>query len=168
MSKKNFIIQMFKYNKWANSRYRGVLRNVPIDNLQIATEYGQLLDRIVHIFASYEMWYKRLQDQSPNAVIKSSYFSNWVELESKWIEMDDLLIDYVKTISEELLTETVRYVSLDGKEFTRKREDILFHLVQHPSYHRGQLSSYFKHSELPNFPATDVVIYLTAHDRDDN
>ncbi|MCE7736775.1 MAG: hypothetical protein GPJ54_17970 [Candidatus Heimdallarchaeota archaeon] len=166
MGKKEFLVQMFKYNKWANSRYRKVLRDIPIDDLRIDTEYGLLLERIIHIFASYEMWHKRLHNQSPSGVIKESDFSIWTELENKWVEMDDLLIQYLSTVSQELLDETVSYTSLDGREFTRKREDILFHLIQHPTYHRGQLSSFFKHSELPNFPATDVVVYLTASDRD--
>lgn len=166
MDKKEFLIQMFIYNKWANSRYRTVLRGISMVDLRIKTEYGLLLERIIHIFASYEMWYKRLHNQSPTEVIKSTDFSNWTELENKWIEMDDLLIEYLSVVSQDLLGETVSYTSLDGREFTRKREDILFHLIQHPTYHRGQLSSYFKHSELPNFPATDVVVFLTAPDRD--
>ena len=166
MGKKEFLIQMFKYNKWANSKYRKVLQDISMEDLSINTEYGLLLDRIVHIFASYEMWHKRLHNQSPTGVIKSSDFSNWYELANKWVEMDDLLIDYLSTVSQELFDVTVSYTSLDGREFTRKREDILFHLIQHPTYHRGQLSSYFKHSKLPNFPATDVVVYLTASDRD--
>ena len=166
MGKKEFLIQMFKYNKWANSRYRTVLRSISMADLRIETEYGLLLERIIHIFASYEMWHKRLHNQSPAEVIKSTDFSNWTELENKWIEMDDLLIEYLSVVSQDLLGETVSYTSLDGREFTRKREDILFHLIQHPTYHRGQLSSYFKHSELPNFPATDVVVFLTAPDRD--
>lgn len=163
MGQKEFLIQMFKYNKWANSRYRTVLRDIEMDDLRINTEYGLLLDRIIHIFASYEMWHQRLHNQSPTGVIKSTDFANWTELENKWLEMDDLLIDYVSTVSQNLLDETVSYTSLDGREFTRKREDILFHLIQHPTYHRGQLSSFFKHSELSNFPATDVVVYLTQN-----
>lgn len=166
MGKKEFLIQMFKYNKWANSRYRTVLRGISMADLRIETEYGLLLDRIIHIFASYEMWHKRLHNQSPSGVIKGSDFSNWNDLENKWVEMDDLLIEYVSAVQQDLLDATVNYTSLDGREFTRKREDILFHLIQHPTYHRGQLSSYFKHSDLPNFPATDVVVYLTASDRD--
>lgn len=166
MSGNEFLVQMFKYNKWANSRYRKVLRTIPMEDLKVNTEYGLLLDRIVHIFASYEMWHKRLHNESPNEVIKSSDFANWHELESKWVQMDDLLINYVSTVSKNVIDETVSYTSLDGRNFTRKREDILFHLVQHPTYHRGQLSSFFKHSDLPNFPATDVVVFLTASDRD--
>ena len=166
MSNKKFLTKMFNYNKWANKQYREVLRNIHIDDLKLETKYGVLLDRIIHIFASYQMWHKRLQNESPTEVIKASEFNDWNELESTWIKMDDLLLDYVKSSTDDLLDQEVNYTSLDGRKFTRIRTDILFHLIQHPTYHRGQLSSIFKHSELPNLPATDVVLFLTAPDRD--
>lgn len=168
MSNKDFLTKMFKYNKWANTQYRNVLREVKIDDLKRDTKYGVLLDRIVHIFASYQMWYKRLHDESSQEVIHSSDFTNWRELEHKWLDMDNLLLEYVKSSNDNLLDQEVSYKSLDGRNFTRNRSDILFHLIQHPTYHRGQLSSIFKHSELPDLPATDVVVFLTSPDRDLN
>ena len=166
MSNQEFLSKMFNYNKWANTQYRKVLKIIDIEDLKRETKYGILLDRIVHIFASYQMWHKRLQNESPKEVIKTSDFNDWNELENKWIEMDNLLLDYVKSSGDDLLDQEVSYTSLDGRKFTRNRTDILFHLIQHPTYHRGQLSSIFKHSELPDLPATDVVVFLTAPDRD--
>ncbi len=168
MSRKNFLTKMFKYNKWANTQYREILREINIENLKRETKYGILLDRIVHIFSSYQMWHKRLKNESPQDVIQASDFTNWLELENKWLDMDNLLLEYVKSSDINLLDQEVNYTSLDGREFTRNRSDILFHLIQHPTYHRGQLSSIFKHSELPDLPATDVVVFLTAPDRDGN
>ncbi|MHA2099445.1 MAG: DinB family protein [Candidatus Kariarchaeaceae archaeon] len=168
MGQKEFLIQMFQYNRWANSRYRENLKEIKLDNLNLETKYGNLLDRIVHIFASYEMWHKRMLNESPTEVINASDFNKWSDLEKKWVELDNLLLKYVSQSLEEDLTQTVTYTSLDGRNFTRRRIDILFHLIQHPTYHRGQLSSYFKHSSLPDFPPTDVVVFLTAPDRGEN
>lgn len=154
------LINLFEWNAWANRRYQEVFSSMDYNSLNLVTPYGNLLDRIVHIFSSFEMWYKRLNGQSPNNVVTSSDFSTWGELQIRWVEFDNLLLEYVRSISEDELERIVTYTSLDGSVYTRKIRHILLHLTAHPNYHRGQISAIFKMNNLPKLPATDMVIYF--------
>ncbi|MCY3410499.1 MAG: DinB family protein [Candidatus Heimdallarchaeota archaeon] len=156
----NTLSTMFAWNAWANRRYRQVFSEMQFEELNRETPYGNLLDRIVHIFASFEMWYQRLQGESPTDTIKAADFNNWSELERKWIELDHLMLGYVDFLSDEELEQEVQYTSLDGKKYSRKQKHILLHLTAHPNYHRGQLSTYFKMEGLPALPSTDMVLYF--------
>lgn len=160
MSGSSTIAEMFKWNLWANERYRDILRKMDLDELKIDTPYGVLLDRIVHIFASFNMWFQRMNGGSPKSVIKASDFSNWSEIEKKWIEYDKLLLDFVSGLTDEALDKEVEYVSLDGTMYKRKIHHILLHLTAHPNYHRGQISAIFKMKNLPSLPSTDMVVYF--------
>jgi uncharacterized damage-inducible protein DinB len=160
MSGTSTIIELFKWNLWANERYRGTLRDMSLDELKIETPYGVLLDRIVHIFASFNMWFQRMNGGSPQSVIKANDFSTWSELESKWIEYDNLLLDYVSGLKDEELNNEVEYTSLDGTVYKRKINHILMHLTAHPNYHRGQISAIFKMKDLSSLPSTDMVLYF--------
>ncbi len=151
---------LFEWNAWANERYRNVFREIGIDNLRIDTPYGNMLDRIVHIFASFEMWHKRMQGLSPSTVIKADQFTTWDDLESTWIKFDKLLIDYVSELNIEDMQRYVEYTSLDGKQYRRKIQHILLHLTAHPNYHRGQISSMFKMMKIADLPATDMVVFF--------
>ncbi|MHA2252632.1 MAG: DinB family protein [Candidatus Kariarchaeaceae archaeon] len=155
----NEFIELFRYNAWANHKFRETLRTISFNDLEIETPYGLLLDRIVHIFASFEMWYKRMNGESPQSVLTGSDFVNWEELEKKWIEFDNLLLNFVQSLDIEDLDKSVTYWSLDKTQYTRKIKHILFHLTQHPTYHRGQVSAIFKERNMVRLPSTDVVIF---------
>lgn len=160
MAERDLLLQLFMYNAWANEHYRQVLASVPLEKLKIQTEYGLLLDRIIHIFASYEMWFARIHGKSPQSQMNSSNFTSWGEIESKWKESDQLFIDYLKSVENSKLLEKASYTSLDGKNYTRVVRDILLHLIQHPTYHRGQISAILKERGIAKMPGTDMVVFV--------
>ena len=153
------LVEMFEWNYWANEKYREHLKTIDFDKMKIDTPYGVLLDRIVHIFASFRMWHQRMEGESPSTVLQGKDFDDWNKLLATWREYDQLLIDYVKTISAEKISERITYTSLDKSVYTRTRRHILLHLTAHPNYHRGHISSIFKLQGYPPFPSTDMVVY---------
>lgn len=155
----NILIDLYKWNSWANEKYRKVLSTIEFNSLNIETSYGNLLDRIVHIFGSYKMWRERLDGKSPSKVIKASEFKNWEDLSETWREYENIMLEYVENLDESSLDDEIEYVSLDGKVYHRKKRQVLLHLTAHPNYHRGQLSAIFKERNLSNFPSTDMVLY---------
>ena len=93
-------------------------------------------------------------------VIMAADFSTWSELEKKWIEYDNLLLDFVSELNAADFNKEVEYTSLDGTKYKRKISHILMHLTAHPNYHRGQISAIFKMKNLPSLPSTDMVVYF--------
>ena len=91
---------------------------------------------------------------------KANDFSTWSELENKWIEYDNMLLNYVSGLTDEELNNVVEYTSLDGTVYKRQIRHILMHLTAHPNYHRGQISAIFKMKGLPSLPSTDMVVYF--------
>jgi len=151
--------EMMAWNAWANQRYRQHLATMDFEELKIDTPYGRLLDRIVHIFASFKMWLQRIDGQSPSTVLTGDDFTSWEELATTWEEYEHLLLDYVDKVTPEQLEKRVSYVSFDGMTYTRTVRHILLHLTAHPNYHRGQISAIFKLKSLPPLPSTDMVVY---------
>jgi len=61
------------------------------------------------------------------------------ELSRRLSESNDWLQTYAKSLSSEKLVEKIRFRFLDGKGGTMTREEVLFHLVNHGTYHRGAI-----------------------------
>lgn len=156
----NEITTLLEWNAWANEKYRQVLKDIPIDKMKIGTPYGRLLDRIVHIFASFKMWQQRMEGQSPQSVIKADDFDGWDDLFITWKEYEHSLINFSKGLSPDILQSEVSYTSLDGNTYTRQIRHIMLHLTAHQNYHRGQISAIFKERKLSPLPSTDMVIYF--------
>ncbi|MHA2502561.1 MAG: DinB family protein [Candidatus Kariarchaeaceae archaeon] len=159
------LIDLFEWNAWANAKHRDVLSEIDFEILQQDTPYGRLIDRIVHIFASFKMWHQRMEGESPDSVLTGDDFSSWKDLSHTWEAYDQLLIKYVQNLSPAQLDEEITYQSLNSKWYRRKRRHILIHLTAHPNYHRGQITALLKERAIAQFPSVDPVFYhLTTDD----
>lgn len=73
--------------------------------------------------------------------------------------LDRLWADYLARAEAERLDEVVTYYSTEGKPFTSTRGDILTHVYNHSSYHRGQIAMLVK--QAGGTPAsTDFIVYI--------
>lgn len=68
-------------------------------------------------------------------------------------------IDWNEAQSPASLAEIVRFKFIGGEPSAMTRGDILLHVVNHGSYHRGWVAEMFFAVPAPN-PATDLPVYL--------
>ena len=106
---KSTLQELFEWNAWANQQHRSVLSKIPFEELKMETKYGSLLDRVVHIFASFKMWMERIEGKSLSSVLTGDDFSSWKELATMWEEYDQLLISFVDGLEREELNQFVEY-----------------------------------------------------------
>ncbi len=69
-------------------------------------------------------------------------------------------IDWSDRQSAQSLDETVRFRFIDGKRGAMTRADILMHVVNHATYHRGWIAEMFFQVPARN-PTTDLPVYLS-------
>jgi uncharacterized damage-inducible protein DinB len=68
---------------------------------------------------------------------------------------DSITADIIKGGSLDTLVE---YTNTKGEKFANTRQDILLHVVNHSTYHRGQIASALKHAGIDP-PTTDYIFY---------
>ena len=74
-------------------------------------------------------------------------------------EIDRWYIQWTQSVPEDALDETVKFKFVGGGEGAMTRREILQHLVNHTSYHRGFVAQMMY--EIPvRPPVTDITVYL--------
>jgi uncharacterized damage-inducible protein DinB len=74
-------------------------------------------------------------------------------------EIDAWYISWSDALTEAALSETVRFTFVGGGQGAMTRGEILLHIVNHTSYHRGFVAQMFY--EVPaRPPTTDLPVYL--------
>ncbi|MFW9928253.1 MAG: DinB family protein [Candidatus Thorarchaeota archaeon] len=135
------MVEIIAFNAWANERFRQTLRDIPLEKLQIETPYGSLLERIVHVFASIDMWMDRMEGKSPIKVKSAKDFKEWKEIQNSWEKADQRLLNYVKSLKNDTdFDKKINYISLKNDHFESIISNILIHLSHHQMYHRGQIA----------------------------
>ncbi|WP_199120108.1 DinB family protein [Pedobacter sp. ASV28] len=105
-----------------------------------------------HILSAQHIWAKRILNEKPNYAV-------WEQLKPKiFIEVYQTnmqLLDHI--IDTKTFTEEVSYGNSAGETFHNTVEEILLHVCNHGTYHRGQLAKMLKQAGY-EVPYTDYII----------
>ncbi len=148
----------FQYNRWANGRTLEAVRQLTNEeaNRYLYTSHHGVLGTLDHIYRADRIWMNRLQG-GPALTLKD--FENQKTLDSLekiWLPILDQWRDWVATAD---LDSTLNYHNLAGKAASIKLWQMVLHLVNHSSYHRGQVTTMLR--QLGHIPVqTDISVYV--------
>jgi len=123
----------FEYDRWANDRYGKALSAMTPSPEKAVKILG-------HILFAKDVWLARLLGEDLSRFSSPFPEQNLPDCLKKLELVQDKWGRYLAGSTEASLAETVLYTNLQGKKFRNKVQNILVHVVNHSSYHRGQLA----------------------------
>lgn len=139
------ILDKLDYNQWANQ----LIMNI-IDD-QNGGE--QVIQTMSHNFNAAHLWNSR--------ILKTvSSFKIWQSHEPKdWHKISEtLFFDMLKALNSHNISDIITYQNLAGENHQSTLSDILLHVVNHGSYHRGQIILMLQEKGLKTV-STDFIKY---------
>lgn len=125
------LVRMFNYDYWANSRLLDVLINREVTD-------NKILHWTNHIINVEEMWLSRIQEEPTTISLKIQ--RPLTTLLQKTQQLHDAYHQIAELRTEEQLRETtVAYRNSRGMAFTVSLSDLLSHVINHSTHHRGQI-----------------------------
>ena len=110
------------------------------------------VDLLNHILNAHQIWNARINNQVSFEVWQKHNFSDLVEIN------DSNFKNTLQIIDSRNLEELISYSNSKGEIFSNTIDDVLFHVINHSTYHRAQIITDLKISQLE--PAnTDYIFY---------
>ena len=145
---KDYFLNLFSYNSWANSR--------AIESLQ-EIESEKILGIMSHILDAQLTWLVRIKD-SENASRNFWNLYSVDEMKSLSEISNKNWEDFIGSISEDDLKNKISYTNSKGENYSNTIAEILTHVINHSSYPRGQIASLIRMAG--GEPAlTDFIVY---------
>jgi uncharacterized damage-inducible protein DinB len=133
--------QLAAYNHWANMRLYGAALELPDDAYRLPTGvfFGSLHGTLNHLLLTDRIWLKRLtgQGEHPDR-LNAILYDNRQDLVRARMAEDARLSDVVAGYTDADLANAVAYRTTSGKPYSQPLQDILLHLFNHQTHHRGQ------------------------------
>ena len=160
---RNDIQLLYEYNRWANAM---VLKSVSVlTNDQFTRDlvgsYRSVRDALVHIMSAEWIWLMRWKGTSPQAMLDPAEFLRLDLVAAKWSQIEKEQAAFVKGVTDESLKEVITYVNTRGETWRYPLTHMMQHLVNHSSYHRGQVSLMLRQLGAEPTP-TDLLVFFDA------
>lgn len=144
---KSFYRELFEYSYHFNQK----LADVFTDNADKTSEKSVKLFN--HILNAHQIWNNRINP-------KQTTFGVWeLHVVQDLKSIDKTNYEQTLQILDKFdLSETINYTNSKGQTFSNSIHDILFHVINHSTYHRGQIATEFRQNGLDPL-VTDYIFY---------
>ncbi len=156
------IRMLMRYNRWANDMVFNAITHLPSEEVyrKRAAAFGGMIFTLAHVNIVDQIWQCHLLG------IEHSFTSRTTEtpapLEDLIQELrvsGDWFIQYADTISEAQLDDMISFSFVGGGQGQMTRGDILLHVCNHKTLHRGHLGDMFYQSGLRP-PSIDLPVFI--------
>ena len=138
---KAHFVTMAKYNAWANARLfrmAGALQD-ELYRKEVGAYFKSLHGTLNHLLAADRIWMRRLTGAGDHPErLNAILFDNLPSLHTARVEEDRRIIGFVQGLAEPAFEEVLDYRTLNGTPQRQRRREILAHLFNHETHHRGQ------------------------------
>jgi uncharacterized damage-inducible protein DinB len=129
------------YTYWASDRLLDAARPLSEDELtrDLGNSFGGVLGTLVHIFQADRIWLSRVSG-SPRATLSDPDETWTIEsLQSAWVDVHLGWIDWAGHVED--VRQVFSYTNTAGEAKQLELWQLVFHLVNHGTYHRGQITT---------------------------
>ena len=158
------IHNLYEYNYWANHRLLDVVETLSHEQFtkDLRSSHGGIHGTLVHIMAAEEIWLKRWKGESPTGLRKPEEFPTFEAMSDHWDMVEHEMMGFCHMLkSDDYITRMTTYKTIEGKSFSQPLYQMMQHLVNHSSYHRGQVSLMLRQLGAEPVP-TDFLVFFDA------
>ncbi len=153
--------ELFAYTAWANGLVFGAASELSEDQLRdaVASSFPSVAGTLAHIVGAEWVWLRRWVGESPGG------YPDWVtrpvlaELKARLSAVESERETFLGGLSDGNLDRVVSYRTLRGQASSDPLGSLMRHVVNHSTYHRGQVATQLRQLGLKP-PGTDLVIFL--------
>ena len=134
---------LYEFNTWATHRTIEACAFLTPEQFtrDLASSFRSVRDTLAHIYGAEWLWLERWHGRTPSALPSPDDFPTVDSLRQGLARIDRDLVDYVASLSADDLQRVVQYKTTAGAAQAQPVWQMLQHLTNHGTYHRGQVAT---------------------------
>jgi uncharacterized damage-inducible protein DinB len=152
------LLKLLTYTKWADARLMdGVAALSPADyGRDLGSSFASIRDTLTHLYGADRAWLLRVRGETPEWAQPADY----PDPDSLWAAWREVLDAWPGAVRDTGNPEKViGYRTFDGTPYETSLGDIVRHVVNHGTYHRGQVTTMLRQLGAAA-PATDFIRFV--------
>ena len=152
-----------RYNRWANEVFFKAVAELPPEEITKPrqTLFKNIVHTLNHNYVIDSIFRAHLQGSDHGYTARNTAEPPTLErLREMQREVDEWYIAWSDRVTDAELDETVKFTFVGGGDGAMTRGQILMHIVNHTSYHRGFAGDMFFQIPGKRAPVTDLTVFI--------
>jgi uncharacterized damage-inducible protein DinB len=146
---------------WARDRVLAAAALLPPEQFtrDLGNSFKSIRDTLGHLLGAELNWYLRWQGESPTSLLSPDQFPDVESLRTRWLELELKMRAYIDSVGEDGVSGIISYKLLNGTPMASPLWQMAQHVVNHGSYHRGQVTTMLRQLGAKPPKGLDMIAY---------
>lgn len=155
------VLRMYAFHHWAGDRTFEAVSSLTAAQLDQpwGGSFGTGRALLRHVTGVERLWLERWQGNSLKAVPDFPPTHSGRDFQNEWQKVKADQQSYLAELTTDRVAGELTYVNMKGERWTYPFADLLTHVVNHGTYHRGQITHLLRDLGLAA-PSTDYLLFV--------
>ena len=155
------------YNYWARDRVLDAIATITPEQFirPMGSSFSSVHDTVAHICAAERIWITRLKGEKLQGVPKPDRLPDVDAARKEWAELESDMREQLARLGPEAVEHTIEYQDLRGNDQLDVLWQVLQHVVNHGTYHRGQITTMLRQLDASPPKSMDLIAFYRDRSR---
>ena len=151
---------LVEFNYWARDRMIASASALTADQFTrpMGNSFSSVRDTLVHIYSAEWVWYMRWQGSSPTSPLPAEDYPDLPSVTAAWRDLETGIRTFVDGLDDAGILRELDYRQMSGQAFRSPIWQMVQHVVNHGTYHRGQITTMLRQLGAPA-TSTDLIAF---------
>jgi uncharacterized damage-inducible protein DinB len=156
---KEILVQLSTYNIWSNQLLFDLINQQPEEKQKQAlpSSFTSLYKTVLHMWNAESIWWQRMKLLERIFIPAENFDGDMKELCSQLLSQNRQWNEWTTAANEHQLQHVFQYQNTKREQFKQPIYQMMIHVFNHGTYHRGQLVNMLRQLGVEKIPSTDFI-----------
>lgn len=157
---------LFDFHYWARDRVLDAAAALTAEQWtrDMGSSFRSIRDTLSHTFSSEWVWYERWQGRSPESHLALDQCADAAALRHSWQAHEEKMRAFLNGLKAEGIERVIHYQLFTGQPSSSRLWQMAQHVVNHATYHRGQVTTMLRQMGAAPAKSVDLIAYYRSLD----
>ncbi|MEO8111124.1 MAG: DinB family protein [Ginsengibacter sp.] len=159
---KEYFIELADYHIWANNAVCNWLEQISDEQWKqsVLSSFSSIYETTLHTAAAEKVWVERLKKYSKFEILTQTFNGSKAEMINLWKEISQSFKNFIEEMPDDLLQQKLLFKNIKGIEHNLPHYQLIAHVINHSTYHRGQLVTMLRQVGFTDVSSIDMTTYF--------
>lgn len=158
---KQLLTQYASYHLWATQLLIDRIAELPDDlhTMEVKSSFRSLQSTILHLWDAESVWWQRMKLLENIVAPSSTFQGNFRDAAYGLMQQSRNWQNWIVHANEHVFDHEFIYQTSKKEKFKQPVYQVVMHVFNHGTYHRGQLVNMLRQLDVSNIPQTDFIVW---------